>query len=37
MRASKFIDKLASKNQLIKYVPKPLQGKLRKENYWEPC
>lgn len=36
-KASKYIDKLSSKDKLKDYIPKELINKLKKENQWEPC
>lgn len=37
MKASKYVDKLASQDKLKDYVPTTIKGRLQKENEWEPC
>lgn len=37
MKAGKYLDILSKEDKLKNYIPKELDGKIRKGNEWEPC
>lgn len=37
MKASKYIDILSKEDKLKDYIPKELNGRIKKANEWEPC
>jgi hypothetical protein len=37
MKAGKYIDFLSKEGKLKEYIPKELNGKIKKGNEWEPC